>query len=84
MLLKKKTEVITKKEDKINKLVKALIGTDEKYHDNVRTALLYLPKEQVEKYVDIDKRINPEVLVYGKYNFDRYGTIISNFLTEDV
>ena len=32
-----------------------------------------------------DKRMKPEGLVYGKHNFNRYGTIISfisNFLTE--
>ena len=51
----------------------------------MRNALLYLPKEQVEKYVEINKRMKPEDLVYGKQNFNRYGTIISfisNFLTE--
>ena len=51
----------------------------------MNNALLYSSKEQVEKYVEIDKRIKPEDLVYGKHNFNRYGTIISfisNFLTE--
>ena len=51
----------------------------------MNNALLYSPKEQVEKYAEIDKRIKPEDLVYGKHNFNRYGTIIffiSNFLTE--
>ena len=47
--------------------------------------LLYLPKEQIETYVEIDKRKKPEDLVYGKHNFNRYGTVLSfasNFLTE--
>ena len=47
--------------------------------------MLYSPKEQVEKHTEIDKRMKPEDLVYGKHNFSRYGTIISfvyNFLTE--
>ena len=51
----------------------------------MRNAFLYFPKEQVEKYVEIDKRMKPEDVVYGKRNFDRYGTIKSlvfNFLTE--
>ena len=43
----------------------------------MRNALLYLPKERVEKYVEIEKSMNPEDLVYGKHNFNRYGTIIS-------
>ena len=46
---------------------------------------LYLPKKQVEKHVEIDKRMNREDLVYGKHNFNRYGTVIFfifNFLTE--
>ena len=37
------------------------------------------------KYVEIDKSMNPEDLVYGKYNFNRCGTMksfSSNFLTE--
>ena len=33
-------------------------------------ASLYLPKEQVEKYVQIDKKMKPEDLVYGKHNFN--------------
>ena len=48
-------------------------------------ALLYLIKEQVQKYVEIDKRMKPEDLVYRKHNLNRYGTIIffiSNFLAE--
>ena len=51
----------------------------------MRNALLYLPKEQVEKYVEIDKRMQPEDLVYGTHNFNKYKTVISfisNFLTE--
>ena len=50
-------------------------------------ALLYLPKEQVEKYIKIDKIMKPEDLVFGKHNFNRYGTITSlifNFLTEGI
>ena len=83
MLLK--TEVINKKEDKRNKLLKTITGTDEKYREKVKNSLLYLPKEQVEKYVETDKSMNPEDLVYGKHNFNRYGTItslISELLTE--
>ena len=83
MLLK--TEVINKKEDKRNKLLKTITGTDEKYREKVENSLLYLPKEQVEKYVETDKSMNPEDLVYGKHNFNRYGTItsfISELLTE--
>ena len=34
--------------------------------------ILYLPKEQVEKYVEINKRLNSEDLVCGKYNFNTY------------
>ena len=41
MLLK--TEVINKKEDKRNKLLKTITGTDEKYREKVENALLYLP-----------------------------------------
>ena len=51
----------------------------------MRNASLYLPNEQVEKYVQVDKRMNPEDLIYRKHNFNRYETIvsfISNFLTE--
>ena len=50
-------------------------------------ALLYLPKEQVEKYIKIDKITKPEDLVFGKHNFNRYGTITSlifNFLTDGI
>ena len=82
-VIKKQTEIINKKEDKRNKL-KTIIVTDGKYRDKVRNALLYLLNEQVEKYVEIDKRMKPEDLVYGKHNFNRYGTVISlisNFLT---
>ena len=32
-----------------------IIRLDEKYRDKVENALLYLPKEKVEKYVEIDK-----------------------------
>ena len=43
----------------------------------MRNALLYLPKERGKKYVEIDKSMNPEDLVYGKHNFNGYGTTIS-------
>ena len=56
-VIKKQTEVVNKKEDKRNKLLKTIIRTDEKY----------LPKEQVEKYVNIDKSMNPEDLVCRKH-----------------
>ena len=49
----------------------------------MKNALHYLPKEQVEKYVEIDVFSRFEDLVYGKHNFNRYGMIISfvsNFL----
>ena len=85
MLLKKQTKVINKKGDKRNKLSKTILKTAEKYHQKAINALPYLPKEQIAKYVEIDKIITPEDLVYGKHNFNRYGTIISfisNFLTE--
>ena len=32
-VIKKQTEVINERQDKRNKLLKAIIGTDEKYHD---------------------------------------------------
>ena len=55
-----------------------IIGTDEKYWDKVENALLYLHKKrQVEKYVETDKRMKPEGLIYGKHNFNRYGMVIS-------
>ena len=81
----KQRAVIYKKKDKRNKLLKTIIGTDEKYRDQVRNTLLCLPKEQVKKYVEIDKRMKLEDLVYEKHNSNIYGTIISfisNFLTE--
>ena len=46
--------------------------------------LFYLPKEQVEKHVQI-YMLKPEDLVYGKHKFNRYGTVISfvsNFLAQ--
>ena len=46
-VIKKQTEVINKKEGKRNKLLKTIIGTDEKYCEKVENALLYLPKERV-------------------------------------
>ena len=51
----------------------------------MRNALLFLPKEQSEKCIEIGKRMNPEDLAYRKHNFHKYVTIISfisNFLTE--
>ena len=46
---------------------------NEKYCDKVENALLYLSKEQVEKYVEIDKRMKLKDFMYGKHNFNRYG-----------
>ena len=51
--------------------------TDYKYHEKVKNTLLYLPKKQVEKYVEIDKSMNPEDIVYREHNFNRYVTIMS-------
>ena len=51
----------------------------------MRNALVYLLKEPAEIYVEIDKRMKAEDLIYEKHNFNRYRTImyfISNFLTE--
>ena len=84
-VIKKQTEVLNKKEDKRNKLLKTIIKTDEKCRDKVSKALFYLPKQQIEKYVEMNKRMKPEDLVYRKHNFNRYRKIISfisNFLTE--
>ena len=33
--------------------------------------MLYLSKEQVEKYVEIDKRMKLKDFMYGKPNFNR-------------
>lgn len=58
---------------------------DERYHDKLENDLFHLFKEQVEKYFEIDKRMKPEDLVYGKHNFSIYGTVVasvSNFLTK--
>ena len=65
-VIEKQSDVINKKRDKRNKLLKTVIGKNEKYRDKVRNALLYLLKEQVEKYVEIDKRMKHEDLIYGK------------------
>ena len=49
----------------------------------MENGLVYLLKEQVEKHLEIDKRMKSEDLVYGKHN--GYGTVITlvfNFLTE--
>ena len=75
-VIKKHTEVI-KNEDKTNKLLKSIIGTDKKYWDKVENALIYLHKKQAEKYVEIDKKMNPEDLVYENHYFNRYGMVIS-------
>ena len=51
----------------------------------MKNTLLYLTKEQLEKYVEINKRMKPEYVIYEKHNFNRYRRIISfipNFLTE--
>ena len=53
--IKKQTEFIDKKEDKIDKLLETIVGTDEKYRDKMNNALLYLPKRQVEEFAEIDK-----------------------------
>ena len=45
--------------------------------------LLYMSKEQVETFVEIDKRMKPEDLACIKYNFNRYWTA-ENVLTEDL
>lgn len=58
---------------------------DERYRDKLENDLFHLFKEQVEKYFEIDKRMKPEDLVYGKHNFSIYGTVVasvSNFLTK--
>ena len=84
-VIKKQTKIMNKKEDKINKIVKTIIGTDEKYCDKVSNALLYLPKEHIEKHVEINKRMKPDDIVHRKHNVNTYGTIISfisNFSTE--
>lgn len=49
----------------------------------MENGLVYLLKEQVEKHLEIDKRMKSEDLVYGKHT--GYGTVIAfvfNFLTE--
>ena len=40
-VIQKQTEVINKKEDKKNKLLKGIVLTNEKYRDQVSNALLY-------------------------------------------
>ena len=64
MLLKSRLRLLIRKEI-TNKLLKAITETDEKCRDKVENALRFLPKEQIEKYVEIDKRMKPEDLVYG-------------------
>ena len=41
-VIKKQTEVINKKENKRSKLLKRIIGIDEKYHDKTRNAFFSL------------------------------------------
>ena len=41
-VIEKQSEIINKKEDKRQKLSKAIIGTDEKYCEKVGNILLYL------------------------------------------
>ena len=48
-VIKKHTEVIKKNEEKTNKLLKSIIGTDEKYWDKVENALIYLHKKTGRK-----------------------------------
>ena len=43
----------------------------------MENALRFLPKEQVEEYVETDKRMKPEDLVYGKHSLNIHGTVIS-------
>ena len=62
---KKKKFKFWEKNNKTNKKQK-IIGTYKKYRDKLKNYLLYMPKEQVEQYVSIDKRMKPEDLVYGK------------------
>ena len=57
------------KKQQNKKKKKKIIGTYKKYRDKLRNYLLYLPKEQVEQYVSIDKRMKPEDLVYGKRRY---------------
>ena len=77
MILKNRQRLLIRKRTKGINLEVNKLGTDDKYHKKVRNVLLYLPKEQVEKYVEIDKSMNPEDIVYRKHNFDRYGTVMS-------
>ena len=77
MILKNKQRLLVRKRTKGINLEVNKLGTDDKYHEKVRNVLLYLPKEQVEKYVEIDKSMNPEDIVYRKHNFDRCGTVMS-------
>ena len=60
-IIEKHTEVINKKEGKRNKLPKTIIGTNEKYRDNVENSLIYLPKKHVENCVEIDKKCSLKV-----------------------
>ena len=53
----------------------------------MENVLIHLSKEQIEKYVEIYKKMNPGDLVYGKQNVNKYGTVIScasNILIEVV
>lgn len=82
MRIEKPINVIKGKEDKGGKFLKTITGADEKYHEKAANELLFLSKEQVETYVEIDNKIKPQDLVYAKQNFNRHGTVIifiSNF-----
>ena len=50
------TFVIKKKESKKNKQLKRITKTNGKYGHEVENALPYLPNEQVEELVEIDKK----------------------------
>ena len=43
----------------------------------MRNASFYLPKEQVEKYVESDKGMKADDCVYRKHNFNGYETVKS-------
>ena len=63
MLLKnKQIDVINKKEDNWNKVLKTIIWVNEKYRGKIENTF-FVQKKYVEKYVEIDKRMKPEDLV---------------------
>ena len=47
------------------------------YNRNKILGRLEFLKQQVEKYLEIDRRMKPEDLVYGKHNFNICGTVIA-------